>query len=524
MQKIVALLLMLAVCMASPAQKTKGKTTQRKQTATGVQKKGNTASDGSPVGNSNSTAGKAKKKSTGKQATTQKSTGKKPTQREQMQADQKRLKQDIEKKKRQKQELDQKVKKQMQDVLVLGGEIDDKKRLIDTIKTDIASLDSTLVILNNEMTRLKKELAERQQRYANSVRYIHRNRKSQNRMMFIFSAKNVNQMYRRTRFMDEYATYQKAQGMAVKQKQAQVEQKQTEINSRKDEKNTLLAKGQREQENLEKQQAQQQQMVVQLQKEQRTVQELIKKEQQQEAELNAKIEKLIAEEIAREKARIEAEKKRKAEELARKERERKEREQRLAEAKAREEKAKADAKAAKTSKEKKAAKQRAIDAENARKTAERDVAESKREISAFVDADPDRKLSGSFASNKGKLPMPITGAYQVVRGFGSNVVEGLSSVHLSSKGLHLKGQPGAMARCVFDGVVSKIYSSGNSYIVMVRHGRYISVYCDLASVSVSAGQKVSTNQTLGRLGPTNTMQFQLRNWTDLLNPRPWLRR
>ena len=120
--------------------------------------------------------------------------------------------------------------------------------------------------------------------------------------------------------------------------------------------------------------------------------------------------------------------------------------------------------------------------------------------------------------------MPITGAYQVVRGFGSNVVDGMKNVHLSSKGLHLKGQPGAKARCVFDGVVSKIYSTGNSYIVMVRHGKYISVYCDLASVSVAAGQKVSTNQTLGALGSSNTMQFQLRNWTELLNPRPWLRR
>ena len=81
-----------------------------------------------------------------------------------------------------------------------------------------------------------------------------------------------------------------------------------------------------------------------------------------------------------------------------------------------------------------------------------------------------------------------------------------------------------MARCVFDGVVSKIYSSGTSYIVMVRHGRYISVYCDLASVSVTSGQQVRTNQTLGSLGPSNTMQFQLRNWTELLNPRPWLGR
>jgi septal ring factor EnvC (AmiA/AmiB activator) len=343
-------------------------------------------------------------------------------------------------------------------------------------------------------------------------------------MMFFFSAQNVNQMYRRTRFMKEYATYQRAQGEAVKVKQQQVEEKKQEISASKQEKSNLLAKGQREQENMERKQAEQKKMVAQLQKEQHTVQDLIKKEQQQEAALNAKIEKLIAEEIAREKARIEAEKKRKAEELARKERERKERERRLAEAKAREEKAKAEALAAKTAKEKAAAKQRAQEAENERKTAERHVEEAKKEISTYANADPDQKLSGSFANNKGRLPMPITGAYQVVRSFGSNIVEGLGNVRLSSKGLHLQGQPGAKARCVFDGVVSKIYSTGNSYIVMVRHGKYISVYCDLAAVSVAAGQKVTTNQTLGSLGASNTMQFQLRNWTELLDPRPWLRR
>ena len=496
MRKLCALFLMLLLCVSVPAQRS-GQKTQRKQAKTTQTRK--------------------------KQpATTQKK--RQSTQREKMQADQKRLRQDIEQKKRQKQELDLKVKKQMQDVLVLGGEIDDKKRLLDTIRTDIAVLDSIQECLKAELAVLKEELAQRRESYAQSVRFIYRNRKSQSKMMFIFSAENVNQMYRRIRFMNEYATFQKAQGEAVKLKQAQVEQKVSEITANKTEKHSLLIKGQRERENLERQQAEQKQMVAQLQKEQRTVQELIKKEQQQEAELNAKIEKLIAEEIAREKARIEAEKKRKAEELARKERERKERERRLAEAKAREEKAKADARAAKNERDKAAANQRAKDAENARKTAERDVAETKKEISTFNAADPDRKLSGNFANNKGKLPMPITGSYQIVRGFGSNVVEGLGNVHLSSKGIHLKGQPGAMARCVFDGVVSKIYSSGTSYIVMVRHGRYISVYCDLASVSVTSGQQVRTNQTLGSLGPSNTMQFQLRNWTELLNPRPWLGR
>lgn len=494
MKKIFIFLLMAAVCMGVPAQKAKQRTTQRKKTTTTVQQK---------------------KKNTEKKTLTQ---------REKLQADQKRLKQDIEAKKRQKRELDQKVKKQMQDVMVLGHEINDKKRLIDTIKTDIDSLDRNLIVLHRQMDSLQMELKNRQENYAHSVRYMHHNRKVKNKMMFFFSAKNVNQMYRRSRFMKEYATYQRAQGEAVKIKQEKVEEKRQEIEKTKSDKNTLLERGRQEQAHLEKQQAQQKEMVSRLQKEQRTVQELIKKGQQEEAALNKKIEKLIAEEIAREKARIEAEKKRKAAELARKERERKEREQRLAEAKAKEEEAKALARAAKTERDKEKAARRAKDAEMQRMTAERNVEESKKEINRFVNADPDQKLTGSFINNKGKLPMPITGLYQVVRGFGSNVVEGLGNVHLSSKGLYLKGQPGAMARCVFDGEVSRIYYTGTSYIVMVRHGKYISIYCDLASVSVKANQKVTTNQTLGRLGSSNSMQFQLRNMTEVLDPRPWLRR
>ena len=500
MRKFVVLLLAFVVSVVAPAQKSKSNSQSRQKTTT--------------------TQTQKKKQS---QTTTKKQT--KPlSEREKMQASQKQLRQDIENKKKQNVELDRKVKQQMQDVEELSVEIDDKKRLIDTIKTDIASLDSTLVLLNAQMDTLQRELKGFQERYANSVRYLYRNRKSYNKAMFVFSADNVNQMYRRSRFMKEYATYQKVQGETVKQKQAQVSAKQHEIESNRHEKRDLLQKGQREQQNLEQKQAQQKQLVEQLQKEQRTVQALIKKEQQQEAELNAKIEKLIAEEIAREQARIEAEKKRKAEELARKERERKERERKLAEAKAKEEAAKAQARAAKTDREKAEANRSVKNAEAARKTAERDVAATQKEIKEYsANSDRAKRLTGSFASNKGKLPMPITGPYKVIRGFGSNVVEGLGNVHLSSKGLYLKGQAGAMARCVFDGEVSKVYSTGSSYIVMVRHGKYISVYCDLASVSVSAGQKVSINQTLGKLGPSYVMQFQLRNWTDLLNPRPWLK-
>lgn len=66
--------------------------------------------------------------------------------------------------------------------------------------------------------------------------------------------------------------------------------------------------------------------------------------------------------------------------------------------------------------------------------------------------------------------------------------------------------------------------------MIVRHGTYLSVYCNLSSVSVSAGQKVSTRQSLGRIfsdpndGGRTILHFQLRKETAKLNPEQWLAR
>ena len=61
-------------------------------------------------------------------------------------------------------------------------------------------------------------------------------------------------------------------------------------------------------------------------------------------------------------------------------------------------------------------------------------------------------------------------------------------------------------------------------VVMVRHGDYISVYCNLSSVSVHRGQSVSTRQVLGSVGSDNILQFQLRRETAKINPEAWLGR
>ena len=120
--------------------------------------------------------------------------------------------------------------------------------------------------------------------------------------------------------------------------------------------------------------------------------------------------------------------------------------------------------------------------------------------------------------------MPITGAYRIVSGFGQNSVEGLPDVRLDNKGINIKGQAGAQARSIFDGVVCAVFNLGGAMVVMVKHGSYISVYSNLSSASVHSGQKVTARQVLGTINSAGILQFQLRKGTTPQNPARWLGR
>jgi len=436
---------------------------------------------------------------------------KQPTTVQALEKQRKQIQQQIREQERRLASSQQDVKKRLQNLMILNTEIAGKRRTIDTIRHDISNLDEEIEMLSRQLDELQKMLADCKQKYVKSMRYMHRNRSAQSQMMFIFSADNFAQMYRRLRFMREYAAYQHVQGDEVKAQQEEVNQKFQELSVAKDQKAQLLAKGERERIALEDKQAEQQNVVKTLQKEQKTIQNIIAQQKKKDAALNAQIDRLIAEEVARQKARAEAEARRRAEAAAR--------ERELAEAKAREEKARAEAMAAKDKKAREEAERRVREAEEKRVAAQR-----KAEKMPMTAPSEDVRISGNFESNRGRLPMPITGAYRIVSHFGQYNVEGLHNVTLDNKGINIKGESGAQARSIFDGEVSGVFSFGGTMVVMVRHGSYISVYCNLASVNVHRGQRVSTRQALGRVGTDNILQFQLRKETAKLNPESWLGR
>jgi len=488
---------------------------------------------------------------TRKKTTTKKKTKRtaQPVSVENLQSQREKIQRNIKIQERRLQNNERNVRKRLQNLMIINTEIEGKRRVIDTIRHDISSLDIDIEMLGMQLEQLQKELADRKQNYVKSMRYMHRNRSLQNNLMFIFSADNLAQMFRRIRFTREYASYQRAQGEEIKEKQNEVNEKFQQLAAAQDRKRDLLDKGEQERLSLENKQTEQQNVVTSLQQQQKTIQNIIAQQKKKDAALNERIDRMIAEEVARQKARAAAEAKRRAEaeaakkraaELARKKAEAeaaaKENARRIAEAKAREEKARQEAIAAKNQKDREEAERRARQAEEARQAAERKAeAEAREHAKAVANArrdaevalnEPteDMRISGSFESNRGRLPIPITGAYRVVSHFGQYNVEGLHNVTLDNKGINIRGEQGCQARSIFDGEVSAVFSFGGTMVVMVRHGSYISVYCNLASVSVSRGQKVSTRQALGRVASDNILQFQLRRETQKLNPESWLGR
>ena len=382
------------------------------------------------------------------------------------------------------------VKSQLGNLALLSGQIEERQKYIQTIENDVKAIQQEISRLERDLKSLQKELKEKRQKYELSVKYIYRNKSIQDKLMFIFSAEDFGQMYRRLRYVREYADYQRLQGLQVERKQKQVSEKQQTLLASRKAKEEMLKQGEAERLKLEEQEKERKTLLTSLQKKQRSIQSEISKKRRSADRLNAQIDRLIEIEIENARKRAEEEARRKAEKKAGTVKE----------------------KAVATGESKEGAKS---------KTTPSKMGEYK------VDSE-DRRLSGVFTQNKGRLPIPITGPYVIVGHFGQYQVKGLRNVRLDNKGIDIKGKDGAQARAIFDGEVSAVFQYNGLSNVLVRHGSYISVYCNLSSVLVKKGSVLKARDIIGQVNTdkdgNTVLHFQLRKETEKLNPELWLHR
>ncbi len=478
--RFIITLLIAAFCFSMPAhtQSTKSKkaktsATQKKKTT----KKSTTTKKKTTTSKKKTTTSKKKSTTTKKKQT---STQKKPTTISGLKNEKAKVEKKIAQQTEKLKANERNVKQRLQNLIILNNEISDKNKTIAQMQDDIAKTDKQIKTLDKQLEQLQKELQSKKVEYVKSLQYMHRNRSDQNQLMFVFSADNFSQMYRRNRFMREYATYQRQQGEQVKSKQAEVNSKRTELANARKHQRTLLANVKKEQNALQGKQKEQQKVVSSLQSQQKTIQNIIAQQRKQSEQLDREIDRLVEIEVekARKAAMAEAEAHRKGVEEKKKTGE--------------------------------------------KLTAEETAAEKRYSEAGMITA-TDYKLNGSFAANRGRLPIPLTGKYKIAERFGNYNVSGLKNIRLNNKGVNIQGQSGAKVRAVFDGVVTSVFRlPGTSQDgIIVRHGSYMTVYWPVKATRVKIGQKVKARQQLGTL-EGNVLEFQLRKERTVLNPEPWL--
>ena len=378
---------------------------------------------------------------------------------------------------------------QLQGLATLTGQMEERKRYILALNNDLETIDRELSALDRRTKALQRDLKEKREEYATSARYLQTHSSIQEKLLFIFSAESLAQTYRRLRYVREFAAYLQRQGEEIIGQQKEVDRQRTELLQLREAKGKLLKERQTEMEKLQAQEKEKTALVDHLRRRQSDLQRELKKQRREAQQLNDRIDRLIAEEIEKARKRAEAEARRKAKEEAE-----------------RRKRAEAQAKASAAS-------------APAKKSAP---------LEAYTLDKADRQLSGSFASNRGKLPAPITGHYLIVSHYGRYSV--MKGVQLDNKGIDLQGRPGARAQAVFDGKVAAVFQLNGLFNVLVRHGSYISVYCNLSRATVKAGDAVKTRQPLGEVfsnpaeGGRTVLHFQLRKETQKLNPEGWIAR
>lgn len=371
------------------------------------------------------------------------------------------------------------INSKLQNLDLLTAQIKERKELINMLVSEVDALNKEIDKLNKEVAENEKRVGKSKNEYASALKRTRRYGSFQSKLLFVVSADDFNSMARRYRYTRQYMQAHKRKGEELKENIAALQLKKSELDSVLATKKLSLDEQTHQRKALQLLEEKQRSLLSELKKESRKVEKELLARRKQLQKLNADIERAIDREIAAQKAREEA---------------------------ARKAAAKAAAGKKKGGKSSKAEPAKPVIAEDAGV----------------------KEMSGSFAQNKGKLPVPITGPFHVVSNYGPQKgVVGKGNVKIDYGGITLGGERGAKARCVFDGRVTSVIRQGDFAFVLVRHGKYITVYCRLGEITVQEGDKISAGDIIGTVatdasGHTRLL-FQLRNEKTKLNPMQWLK-
>lgn len=176
---------------------------------------------------------------------------------------------------------------------LLGQNIKNQKKLINTLDREITALDVEMRQLGVTRDSLQVVLSGYKADYAEMVRQTHYARMQQSPLLFLLSSKSFQQLARRARYLQEFAHYRQEQVRRIEDTQAEIDNQNNLLAANKSNKQNALTSRKKEQENLKRDERKQKNMLNQLKSKEKGLSKQLKQQQKKVNELNKKIDDMI---------------------------------------------------------------------------------------------------------------------------------------------------------------------------------------------------------------------------------------
>jgi len=425
--------------------------------------------------------------------------------REELQKKEQELKKELSDLNRQLSETQKNKKLSLNELALIKRKVAKREELVRGINNQINELDNTIYLNEMDIYRLRKELDTLKLKYAKSIVFAYKSRGSYEYLNFLFSARNFNDAIKRMAYLKSYRQNRETQAVAISQSRAMLTQKVDVLNSNKKERLVTLSAQSEQLKVLQEDKKAQDKVVAQLKGQESVIAKQIKDKEKQRVRMQQAVMAIIKREI---------------EEAARKDK--------IAKQKALDDAKKNTAAAtAKNNTTDNAVKNNTAATSSAKNNEPIVLAKAgSRPYSPFESTEEGRETSMHFEQNRGRLPWPVDRGNVFIE-FGVSTVPG-TKLKQNSDGIHIALPEGSAVKSVADGEVSYVGEVNGDQVVMVRHGKYFTVYQQLSSASVSVGREVKAGSMIGRSGKSidgeGSIIFTINNERGVpLNPDQWLR-
>lgn len=182
---------------------------------------------------------------------------------------------------------------------IINRQIEYRKGLIDNVNEQITEINKLIMEYHSVIQSLQNDIAKLKDQYRQMIKYAYKKRNEYNELMFIFSAENFNEAFKRIKYLKKVEEFRKNQIELIQKSEEKLREKIAKLEVKKEEKILLITLQDSEKINFEKDKKLRNQTLQKLKSEEEKLLADLKKHSKKKSELSKAIKKAIEMELAK---------------------------------------------------------------------------------------------------------------------------------------------------------------------------------------------------------------------------------